>query len=360
MNQEISKLISNYKAPDELGFGQVMAPIMFRSDYANGVWQQGNLTAFGPISLNPAATALQFAQQVFEGMKAYCVSQETPFLFRPEMNFNRLNRSAKRLSMPTVPASLFAEALGQMCGALAQIFPDQPGQSMYLRPTFFGTDPQFAVKGSESFTFLLLASPSDPYYPAPIKVKIERDHCRAAVGGTGADKVGGNYAASLVATHRCLSEGFDQPLWLDPQERIYIEELSGMNIVVVIDGDLHTPSLSGSILPGVTRDALLLLARQAGMETIERRISADYLLRSIEDKKCTEAFACGTAAIVCPISLIGDTLDSARKLPAVNQIAAELKNTLLSIQEGSNPDINDWMISASDEDQLQRRLSGDG
>ncbi len=354
--QDLKTLLNNYQLPTPLGFGQAFAPVMYRADYCAGRWQQGTLQAFEEIGLNPAATAVQFAQQAFEGMKAYQVNQTKPALFRPETNFHRLNRSAGRVCMPSVPAELFSRALASVIKACQPFIPGSTGQSLYLRPTLLGTDPSFAVKSSESFVFLVLASPSDAYYAAPIKVMIERNDCRAAAGGTGANKVGGNYAASLQATQKSIDLGYDQPLWLDPLEHRNIEELSGMNLMAVIDGTLHTPKLSGSILPGVTRDSLLSLARMLEINIVERTIPVDELLDDIDAGRCSELFATGTAAIICPLSELGEADGTRWQLPQVDSLAAKLKRALLDIQEGYAPDRFNWMVAASDIEQLYERL----
>ncbi len=353
---DINSLLKNYQLPTPLGFGQEMAPVMYRADYTGGQWQTGELLPFGKIGINPAATSVQFAQQAFEGMKAYQAEHPYPVLFRPEMNFHRLNRSATRLCMPLVPSELFADALATVTNACQPFIPRDSGQSLYLSPTLLGTGTTFAVKSSDTFTFILIASPCDAYYADPIQVMIERSDCRAAVGGTGADKVGGNYATSLQSTHKCIKLGYDQPLWLDSLERRNIEELSGMNFMAVIDGALNTPMLSGSILPGVTRNTLIALAKQQKIEVIERTMPIDELLKDIESTRCSEIFACGTGAIVCPISTIGEDNGDKFILHKVDVVAAKLKSILLDIQEGRSEDSLDWLMIAGDRAAIQRRL----
>ena len=232
----LEELLANYKLPAQLGFGQALAPVMYRADFRDDKWDVGGLVPYAPIAIDPAATVLQYAQQAFEGLKAYKVAQPEPTLFRPELNYFRLLQSSRRMCMPTLPAEIFARAVSEVTTTLTRFIPGGSGQSLYLRPFLMGTGPCLAVRSSDAFTFLLIASPSDTYFSKPIRVMVEREHCRAAVGGTGADKVGGNYAASLQATTRCIELGFDQPLWLDPKARSCIEELSGMNLVAVIDG----------------------------------------------------------------------------------------------------------------------------
>lgn len=353
---DVDRLLAGYRLPDELPFGVEMAPVMFRAEYRDGTWGTGALVPFADVPVNPAATALQFAQQCFEGMKAYKGVHEKPVLFRPDRNWRRFAGSANRLMMPDVPAALFAEALGTLVAALAPFTPGGRAQSLYLRPTLFGTDPQFAVRGSDRFLFLVLASPSDAYYAEPIRVMIERENTRAAKGGTGAAKVGGNYAASLYANRRCVERGFHQSLWLDPVERRNIEELSAMNFMAVIDGALHTPALSGSLLEGVTRDSLLAIAGDLGIDAVDRTMPVDELLALIESGRCTELFACGTGAIVAPIAAIGEADGREWPLPDVGRVSARLRDALLDLQEGRATDSHGWLVDGTDAAAIRHRL----
>ena len=353
---EVQKLLDDYRLPESLPFGVELAQVMYRADFADGEWRHSAVVPFADVPVNPASTALQFGQQAFEGMKAYQVGQPAPSLFRPNLNFQRFNKSAHRLCMPTVPAGLFAKALSSLTKLLQPFIPGGQGQSLYLRPTIFGLDPHFAVKSSERFVFLVLASPSDAYYSDPIRVMVERDDCRAAVGGTGAEKVGGNYGASLQAAEKCAQKGFGQSLWLDPKSRSNVEELSAMNFMAVIDGELRTPALSGSILEGVTRASLLTLARHLGITARETVMPVDELLRDIASGRCSEAFACGTGAIICPISAIGEADGEVLEMTDVNEMAATLKAALLNIQEGRDTDPFSWLVDPRDSQKLAERL----
>lgn len=353
---DINALLANYSLPTPLGFGVELAPIMFRADYRDGEWSAGQLEPFAPIAINPAATCVQFGQQCFEGMKAYQIAQSEPYLFRPESNYARFQRSAARLSMPAPTPELFGKAISQLCGAFQSFVPGDSGQSLYLRPTLLGLDHTFAVKASDNYCFLLLASPSDAYYGKPISIMIEREHSRAAMGGTGAEKVGGNYAGSLLATRKSIDAGFDQPLWLDAASHSAIEELSGMNFMAVIDGALHTPSLSGTILPGVTRSSLLKLAASMGLKTVERSMLIADLMADVKSGACSELFACGTAAIISPISAIGEADGNRLSLPKENPVTTKLKTALLDIQEGRAEDAFGWTAKASDQQGLINRL----
>ncbi len=358
-SQAVADRLAHYQLPSPLGFGKELAPVMFRADYDNGQWSKGELVPFTNLQINPGATCVQFGQQCFEGMKAYQVSQSSPALFRPEVNYRRFQRSASRLCMPVPPAELFAEALASVTQAMKPFVPDETGQSLYLRPTLLGMDQTFAVTASKRYCFVLIASPSDAYYTSPISIMVERKQSRAANGGTGAEKVGGNYAGSLQATERCIKAGFDQPLWLDAASHTLVEELSGMNFMAVIGGELHTPRLTGTILPGITRQSLIELASTLGIETVERDIPIDALKDDIATGKCSELFACGTAAIISPIKEIGELDGSKQALPNVNLLANKLRKGLLDVQEGRAVDELSWMVDATDRAALIQKLSSD-
>ena len=356
-DKDIDRILAAYRLPGKIPFGAELAPVMFRADFRGGEWQEGRLVPFGDVPVNPAATALQFAQQAFEGMKAY-QSPKGPRLFRPNLNWRRFARSAKRMLMPVVPAALFARALSVTVVALARFIPRGRGQSLYLRPTMFGLDPHFAVHGSANFAFILVASPSDAYYADPIRVMVERENSRAATGGTGAEKVGGNYGASLFANNQCVAHGFDQSLWLDPATHRNIEELSAMNFMAVIDGELHTPALSGSLLDGVTRNSLLQLARRMSIRTSERTMPVDELIADVRSGRCNELFACGTGAIIAPIGAIGEASGEICELAEVNRMAARLREALLDIQESKVADPFDWVVDASNVQKLEEFIGG--
>ncbi len=342
ISAELQDAISRFVAPQPLGFGRVTGPVMFVADYIDGQWREGELLPYAPITLNPAATSLQFAQQCFEGLKAFWVEQSEPALFRPDQNQARMQRSAERLCMPVVPAELFFAGVNGVTTAMRPLIPRDSGHSLYLRPMLYGCDTQYPLAGSDNFRFAIVCSPSAAYFAKPISVLVERTACRAAVGGTGDVKAGGNYAASLLATRQCIAKGYDQPLWLDPQERRYLEELSAMNICAVVDDELHTPALNGSILPGITRASLLTLARDLGRKAVERPMAIDELMDDIASGRCSELFACGTAAIVNPIASVADG-DRVVELQASNVFAAQLKAALLDLQEGRSADPRNWM-----------------
>ncbi len=380
----VPEALSAFRAPARLGFGTVAAPVMYRVEWQDGAWQRGLLEPYGPIRILPGARALQYAELVFEGMKAYRVAQPAANrvaqpaanrvaqpaanrvaqpaanrvaqpaanLFRPRDNWLRFARSAERLSMPMVPESLFFEAIDAVVGTCIDLIPRESGRALYLRPFLFGTEAGYLLRNSTTFSFMVIANPVELYAAGPMRIAIERSDVRAAVGGVGAAKTAANYAASLRASTAAVLRGMTVALWLDARERRFIQELSGMNVFAVIDGALHTPALDGAILPGITRDSLLTLARHLGYEVIERSMPIDELLAQIATGECSEVFACGTAAAVSPIAVLEDlthgaTHDTERvrreyALREVDAVAARLREALLAIQERRAPDPFGW------------------
>jgi branched-chain amino acid aminotransferase len=338
----VAAALAEFKLPATLGFGNVAAPVMYTADWRDGDWGRGQLKPYGTIDLLPGARALQYAELVFEGLKAYRVGSTTPNLFRPLENCRRLARSAQRLSMPPVPEALFLEAVEAVARTCTDIIPRESGRSLYLRPFIYGTEAGYLLRNSTTFSFTVIANPVEIYASGPMRVAIERDDVRAAVGGVGAAKAAANYAASLRASNAAVARGMTVALWLDARERRWIQELSGMNLFAVIDGALHTPELDGAILPGITRNSLLTLGDHLGFRVIERRIALDDLLGQVMSGECTEVFACGTAAIVSPIAVLADR-DGRDYRPRQLDVAAErLRNALLAIQERRAPDPFGW------------------
>jgi len=344
--------LKNFKLPEKLGFGVVPAPVMFTADWSDGRWGRGRLVPYGPIEILPGARALQYAELVFEGLKAYRVGGDRPNLFRPRENWLRLTRSAERLSMPQVPEALFFQAIDAVVASCSSIVPRESGRSLYLRPFLFGTEAGYLLRNSTTFTFMVIANPVEVYASGAMRVAIERTDVRAAVGGVAAATPAANYAASLRASSAAVARGMTVALWLDARDQQWIQELSGMNLFAVIDGELHTPALDGAILPGITRDSLLTLARHLGFTVVERRMAIDELLAQIGSGQCSELFACGTAAIVSPIEVLAERRPVAVEddhgpqgeyVPKnVDVVAARLREALLAIQERRAPDIFGW------------------
>jgi branched-chain amino acid aminotransferase len=339
----VTAALKSFVLPDKLGFGAVAAPVMYSVDFADGRWGRGTLKPHGPIQIMPGARALQYAELVFEGLKAYRVGSDWPNLFRPLENCRRLARSAERLSMPVVPEALFFEAIDAVVVSCSDLIPRESGRSLYLRPFLYGTEAGYLLRNSTTFSFTVIANPVEVYSSGAMSVAIERGDVRAAVGGVGAAKAAANYAASLRASNAAVARGMTVALWLDAREQRFIQELSGMNVFAVIRGELHTPALDGAILPGITRDSLLRLGRHMGFTMVERPMVLDELLGQIETGECTELFACGTAAIVSPIALLSDSSAQREHVPKqVDVVAAQLRGQLLAIQERRAPDLFGW------------------
>ncbi len=343
IHEGVWRSLEVFRLPEKLGFGLVPAPVMYSASYESGQWGPGQLLPYGPIEILPGARALHFAEQAFEGMKAYRVGRAAANLFRADDNYARFKRSAERIAMTAVPEALFQEGIRAVVAACTPFVPDRSGQSLYLRPFLFGTEPGYAVRASTTARFMVIANPSEAYAAGPMKAQVERKQVRAASGGLGSVKTGANYAASLLATTRAIEHGYTVALWLDPVTRQNIEELSGMNLFAVIGEELHTPLLNDSILPGITRDSLIKLARDLGWRVIERAMPIDTLLGQLSSGECRELFACGTAAIVCPISAIGDA-DGREYQPSVtDERARMLRERLLAIQERRAADPYGWI-----------------
>jgi branched-chain amino acid aminotransferase len=345
----LKKALLDFQLPEVLGFGNVMTPVMASCMYENGKWGELSLLPYGPISMYPTAKVLHYAQEIFEGMKAYRVNGNGPFIFRPEENHLRFNRSAERMAMPHVPASIFMKAVLEVTAYTSEFVPRRSGESLYLRPFMFAAEESLGIKPAEKFRFMVIASPSGSYFSGTVgglSVYIERENARAFPGGTGFAKTGGNYAAGLAAAIRTKNLGFVQTLWLDAREKKYIEEMSGMNVFVVVDNELQTPKAGNTILDGITRKSIITLARDMGYSVVEKNISIDEIIADIKAGKCTEAFACGTAAIITPINYFGEA--SGERIPLHHpegSVSVKIREALLAIQEGRVADKYGWITT---------------
>lgn len=333
------------------GFGRVFTDHMVVIPYRNGAWQQGELKAYGPLALDPAASVLHYGQAIFEGYKAYHQQDGGIATFRPEANAERFNRSAARLAMPELPVDLFVQAGDELIRMERNWVPKAVGESLYMRPLMFASEAALGVRPSNAYEFVLFASPSGAYFPKgvkPVTVWISEDYVRAAPGGTGFAKCAGNYAASLVAQAQAQGEGCDQVVWLDAVHRNFIEEMGGMNIFFVYQEGgrpvVVTPELTGTLLPGVTRRSLLQLAQELGFGAEERKVTVDEWKEAVASGRMTEAFACGTAAVITPIGQVKSkrgnwTIHNNETGP----VAAKLREALLNLQHGITPDTHGWM-----------------
>ena len=334
------------------GFGKVHTEHMVVIPYrAPEGWGKGVLKPYGPISMDPATSVLHYGQSIFEGFKAYRHPDGSIKCFRPEANAQRFAASARRLAMPELPVECFLAATEALVRQDRDWVPTAVGESLYLRPFMIATEAALGVKPSSEYLFLLIASVAGAYFSKgvkPVTVWISDQYVRAAPGGTGAAKCGGNYAASLLAQSEAEAKGCDQVVWLDAVQRKYVEEMGGMNIAFVFrEGGktiLATPKLTGTLLPGITRSSLLEVARSLGFEAEERTISVDDWQAALANGTMTEVFACGTAAVITPIG----TIKSTRGEWIVNRgetgpVTTQLRNALLDIQHGLAPDPHHWM-----------------
>ena len=333
------------------GFGKVFTDHMAVIDYDadRGGWVDHRLTAREAISLDPAAAVLHYAQEIFEGMKAYTHADGGIALFRPGENAARFNKSAERMAMPTLPEDIFIESLRQLIRADADWMPTVEGGSLYLRPFMFASEAFLGVRPARQYKFIVIASPVGGYFKpgqAAVRIWVSRNYTRAAPGGTGAAKTGGNYAASLVPQAEGTANGCDQVVFLDAVEKKYIEELGGMNLFFVMsDGTVVTPPLTGTILPGITRDSIMTLLRDEGLSIEERPYSIDDWRIDAETGRLVETMACGTAAVVTPVgSVLGPDGEFTIGSGGPGQLTTKLRERLTGIQRGSAPDPFGWVV----------------
>jgi branched-chain amino acid aminotransferase len=329
---------------DNLEMGRYTSDHMLVCDFSDGRWQQLQIVPFGAFSLLPTSLVFHYGQAIFEGMKAFRTENDAIHLFRPDKHYERFAKTAERLCMPVLPADLFREGLRRLVELEQNWVPGQPGGALYIRPFQIATDTKLSVKVSDCYKFAVICSPAGAYFARPVRVKVEREFTRAAKGGTGYAKCSGNYGGALYPTTLAKNEGYDQVLWTDGRNHEYIEESGMMNVFFVIGNTLVTPPLSDSILDGITRDSLLILAAARGMRVEERPVSLKELEHVLETGGISEAFGAGTAAVVSPIRSIGiDGRDYA--LPIVGEkgsVAITLKDALEDIRYGRTPDRYGW------------------
>ncbi len=334
------------------GFGRHFTDSMFVARYAAGQgWYDARLTSYAPLQLDPATAALHYAQSIFEGLKAYAQPDGSVATFRPEANAARFVRGAKRLAMPPVPEQAFLAAVDALVDADRDWVPTGADQTLYLRPYQLASEPFLGVRPAHEYLFLVIASPAGPYFPRgvqPVSVYLSEDYIRAAPGGTGEVKCAGNYAASLLAQEQAIAAGCDQVVWLDAVEKRYVEEMGGMNLFFVLgsgpDAELVTPELTGTLLPGITRDSLITLARERGHTVTERKFSVDEWRAGVADGSITETFACGTAAVITPVGEVkARTGDFTVGDGTPGPLTTGLREALLDIQHGRVADSHGWL-----------------
>jgi branched-chain amino acid aminotransferase len=331
------------------GFGKVFTDHMVMIRYsADKGWHDARVQPRGPIQIDPACAVLHYAQEIFEGLKAYRLPDGGAALFRPQANARRFRESAERMAMVPLPEEMFLASIRELVRRDRDWIPQGEGASLYLRPFMFASETFLGVKPASEYLYMVIASPAGAYFKggAPSVTLWTTEHyTRAAPGGTGAAKCGGNYAASLIAQKEAIAEGCDQVVFLDAVENRYVEELGGMNVFFVFeDGSIQTPPLGGTILPGITRESLLVLARDAGIEVREALYSIQEWQADAQSGRLREAFACGTAAVVTPIGRVrGRGFDFAIGNGGPGMVTEQLRQKLTSIQRGTAPDPHGWV-----------------
>lgn len=333
------------------GFGKYYTDHMVICEWSEATgWAEPELIPYGPLSLDPATAVFHYGQEIFEGMKAYRQPDGGVSLFRPDANAKRFARSANRLALPEMPIELFIETVEELVKADSGWVPGQIGEALYLRPFMIATEVGLGVRPSNKATYLLIATPVGAYFDPSkaVSVWISTEYVRAAQGGTGEAKCGGNYAASLVAQKAAAAQGCDQVVWIDAQERKWVEEMGGMNLYFVRgtgpDATVVTPKLTGTLLPGITRDSILSVAADLGYKTSEEMISIDDWRDGVASGAISEIFACGTAAVVSPVGQAKSTMGTwvtGDGQPGV--ITMQIRNTLLGIQHGTIADTHNWV-----------------
>ena len=334
---------------DQLGFGSVFTDHMFVMDYTEkDGWHNARIVPYGPISLSPAASVLHYGTEVFEGLKAYRRPDGGVQLFRPWDNMERLNRSCERLGLPQVDPDDALQAIKEVVRVDQDWVPSDPGTSLYIRPTMIANENFLGVHPSKKYIFFVILSPVGSYYAhglEPTRIYVEDVFNRAALGGTGECKCGGNYAASLLAAEVAKQKGYEQVLWMDAKEKKYVGEVGSMNMFFVLDGKVVTPWLDGTILPGITRDSAIKVLKHAGYTVEERAVSIDELEKDYQEGKLNEAFGTGTAAVISPVGTIGYkddvmTINDGK----MGKITGWLYDTLTGIQYGRIKDEFGWVV----------------
>lgn len=329
---------------DNIPFGRVFADHMLVMDYADGEWGAPRIMPYGKMQISPSCLGLHYGQTIFEGMKAYRQVNGDICLFRPVDNFARLNRSAERMCMPTVPVDLATDLLRELVTVDSEWVPDRENASLYIRPFMFATDEFIGVRPSDRYRFIIFTGPVGPYYTAPLKVLVEEHYTRAARGGTGAAKAGGNYGGALLPAKLAQQKGYHQLIWTDAREHRYVEESGTMNVMFHIGDSLVTPPAGETILNGITRDSVLTIARDMGVDVQERPISVEEVVSAHRSGVLKAAFGVGTAATVAPIELIGHRGEDIILPPVETRtLSKDIASRLNGIRYGHTPDPYGWI-----------------
>lgn len=328
----------------KLGFGNFFSDHMFVTEFAGGEWKSPRIIPYGKFETSPALSALHYGQSIFEGMKAYRYDNGDIYMFRPVENLKRLNVSAERMAMATVPEELFMEGLTQLLRLDTMWVPKEEGCSLYIRPLLFATEEHIGVKISDTYTLIVMTSPVAAYYSQPLKVLVETKYTRAVPGGVGFAKTAGNYGRSHFPTRLAQQKGYNQLIWTDGFEHKYLEESGTMNVMCVINDTLVTPGLHDTILAGITRDSVITTAKDLGYKVEERKISVDELVDAHQKGVLQEIFGVGTAATIAPICLFGYN-DKDYNLPPITDanVGSRIKKELDNIRKGRTADKHGWM-----------------
>lgn len=330
---------------ENIPFGKFFTDHMLEADYENGEWKNVEIKPYQPLVLSPSVAALHYGQAIFEGIKAYKDANGNAFVFRPHENHKRFNVSAERMQMPAVPEDIFIEGMRRLIDLDKSWIPAKPDHSLYIRPFMFSSDEVIGVKPSDTYKFLIILSPTGPYYSAPMRIYAEEKYTRAAPGGVGFAKVAGNYGGSMLATAEARRKGYDQVLWTDAIEHKYAEEIGTMNVFFVIDGKACTPDLSGgTILDGITRKSAITIMRDMGVEVEEKRVNLEDVVEAYKAGKVTEIFGTGTAATISMLKELKykDTVmvfDENKW-----KVAPEMKKRMDAIKNGEVEDTHGWMF----------------
>ena len=357
MNRLIDKLkITRTEIPKAkpdaatLGFGEVFTDHMFICDYEESRgWYDPRIVPYGPLALDPAAAVLHYAQEMFEGLKTYKSEDGGLRLFRPDMNAKRTNLTNDRICLPQIDEDFYIDAIKALIEVDREWAPDYPGTSLYIRPYIFATEPFLGVRPAKTYMFIIILSPVGPYYKGgmqPTKIYVEDKYARSAEGLTGFAKVGSNYAISLKAQVLAQEKGFNQVLWLDGRERRYVEEIGTSNAFFVINGEVWTAPLTGTILPGVTRDSVIRILKDRGLTIHEERFTIEEIYAAADRGELDEVFASGTAAVISPV---GEMMWKERQIVINNgeigALAQSLYDTITGIQSGRLPDPYGWTVT---------------
>lgn len=346
---ELTKNPKQKPDPDSLRFGTVFTDHMFVMDYdpENG-WHDGKIVPYGPLALDPATVVFHYGQEMFEGLKAYKTKEGKVQLFRPDMNAKRTNNTNKRMCIPQIDEQMYIDAIKELVAVDKDWIPQKPDTALYIRPFIIGTDKFLGVAASNTYKFIIILSPVGPYYEsglAPTRIYVENEFVRSAPGGTGYAKIGGNYAAAMIAEQKAHDMGYDQVLWLDAKEGKYVEEIGTSNAFFKINGELYTAPLEGTILPGITRDSMITVMKDWGYKVNEVRFTIEDVFKAAEEGRLEEVFATGTAAVISPV---GELYWNDRHIVINNneigELSQKLYDELYGIQTGEKADTRGWIV----------------